>query len=392
MLSLRYGDDALDLRARALRALGATQRRAVVVLHGDPELYAAVMASSDTKGQFIEALIATPAWAPFYSIESTDGERWKQLASDFKSVLARLHWPDRLPAIVSTHLTALQNNGATIDAEALSKLVLAIMFELCFDTAMGERDSELFYAASLEWRREIAVKSKGDMRIKRAFWQRLQQLVHSSPFRDGLSSYADDPAAWLSVFAQPLLISPSINIGDIFAAVFGYLRADPSLLAEARRAAEVGDRRYLEGVLLEAIRLQHPFPVLERELSRDLHARGSVLKSGTQVFMVMDKLQQDRRFDPARWQQAAKDNPYRAIPFGAGPRMCIGKAVALELMSSLLSSFLNDFPIVQVRPERGHLYSGRDNDGAASLHENLYQLKVFGRAFWQSMRLMSKRG
>jgi hypothetical protein len=183
------------------------------------------------------------------------------------------------------------------------------------------------------------------------------------------------------------LISPQINIGDIFAAVFGFLRADPAELARVRGWARSGDRARLDGVVLEAIRLRHPFPILERELGKELHAGGKNYESGTHFFILLDQFKQDARFDPERWLKPASENPYASIPFAAGPRMCIGKPVAMELLSELLKSLLLDFSDESVQPGLGHLFSGRDNDGKTTFAESRYQAGVFSRGLWQSFKM-----
>lgn len=393
---MRYARSGLDARTLVLRALAAAQGRKAVFLRSDPELCGAVLAASDTKGNFVEALIATPAWAPIYSIESVDGALWKQLATDFKTVLARMQWRERLPDLVAKQcadLRAMRDANASwvLDSPTLAKAVGAAMFALVFDARMSDDDKDLFLNASLEWRREIAVKSPGNRGVKAAFWHRLQELVGGSAFKEGLATYAHDPAAWLSVFAQPFLISPMINIGDIFVTVFAALRADAHLAQRVRAWAEQGDRARIEGVLLEAIRLKHPFPMLERELKREFHFRGTDIAAGTQVFIALDTFEQDPSFDPERWLKPFKDNPYHALPFAAGPRMCIGKPVAMELMSSLLINILCDFPLRQIRPAEGHLYSGRANDGGESVAETAYQLKVFARALRRSVAVGLRR-
>ena len=391
--SLRYGGGSFDARSGILRLLGAIQGKPVVFLDSDPRLCGEVLAASDRKGTFIEQLIATPAWDPVYSMESMDGERWEQLARDFKTVLARTEWRERLLPLVRKHLVRLRKGSGMVSSETIARLTVRTLAELLFRVELSDADEILFYQASLEWRREIAVKSPGNRAVKRAFWERLRALVDASEFRRGMDSYAADPAAWLSLFAQPFLLSPQINVGDIFVSVFSFLRADPALAARARTWAAGGDRARLDGIVLEAIRLKHPFPILERELRKDFRGRGgTAFSAGTQVFILLDRFRQDPGFDPERWLRPAAENPYAAIPFAAGPRMCIGKPIAMELLAELLRSFLVEFPMERVRPEVGHLYSGRSNDGATSFGETAYQLRVFGRGIWESLRLRRASG
>ena len=227
--------------------------------------------------------------------------------------------------------------------------------------------------------------------------------MRASRFGHGLTTYAHDPSRWLSLFAQPLLISPQINIGDIFVSVFHFLREDVTLRAQATTwaasyrqsapaAAAASDhaqvrlRALLEGLILEAIRLRHPFPVLERELQGDLSVGDKTYRAGTHFFILLDKFKQDQTFDPTRWLLPHAENPYASLPFAAGPRMCVGKPIALELMVEMLAALLSQFPFDAIAPAQGHLFSGRDNDDTETVSESLYQLRVFGRVLRDSAK------
>lgn len=391
-LSLRYGGGFFDARTFLMRTAAHLQKRKQVILDSNPQLCGKLLAASDKKGNFLEKLVAAPAWHPIYSVESMDGETWEQLSTDFKKLMGQLAWRTRLPEIAHKYFTFLAdaiNADAQklIDSEEISRLTLRILFELLFAGSIEKRDEELFYRASLEWRKEIAVKGSALAEVKAAFMRRLETIITASRFKDGLVSYAKDPSRWLSIFAQPFLISPQINIADIFASVFHYFRLDPELQERAKRWAMENDRPRLEGIVLEAIRLKHPFPILERELTEDLVTADIRYERGTQFFILLDQFRQDSSFDPERWLKSSGENPYAAIPFGSGPRMCIGKPIAMELLFELMKALLLRFPSASVRPEVGHLYSGRDNDNRSTAAEVRYQSKVFAGVLWKSFRL-----
>ncbi len=395
-LSLRYGGGGFDARTFLLKIAGRIQKRDVVVLNSDPVLCSRVLSASNKKGDFIESLIATPAWHPIYSVESTDGETWEKLSEGFRKTMTSLNWRERLPPITLRHcdavaLTMKDQPEKIIDAERISRLVLHVLYELVFEEPISINDENLFYRASLEWRKEIAVKGTAQSGVKDAFMSRLKQIASVSRFKDDAVTYGSDPNLWLSIFAQPFLISPQINVSDIFCSVFHFLRKEPELYAKVQGWARSGDRRRLEGVVLEAIRLKHPFPILERELTEDLNTSETVYKKGTQFFILLDQFRQDPNFDPDRWLQMSYENPYSSIPFGVGPRMCIGKPIAMELLTELLSQFLTRFQEEVIRPEIGHLYSGRDNDRNGSMSEGIYQLKVFSKVLWKSFGIGRKK-
>lgn len=382
--SLRYGGGSLDIRNSLIRTIGFLQRKKVVILNSNAQLCGEILASSNTKGTLLEHLIAIPAWSPVYSIESMDGECWEQLSRDFKKLLSELNWRDRLPLLIQKNI----NPSTKMDSEQISKLVLRIFYELLFDQPVSTEDENLFFIASLEWRKEIAVKGKASQKVKKEFWNRLNQIIQNSNFKNELVSYQKDPARFLSLFAQPFLLSPQINISDIFVSSFYFLRKNSETLKKAKEWAHLNDRPRLEGIILESIRLQHPFPILERELQKDFSGHGVQLKKGTQVMMLMDQflpdLVKDQEFFPERWLAPTSENPYHSIPFAAGPRMCVGKPIAMEVMFELLKAFLTQFSDELIQPSIGHLYSGRDNDGKDSLKVSLYQIKIFTRALWKS--------
>ncbi len=122
----------------------------------------------------------------------------------------------------------------------------------------------------------------------------------------------------------------------------------------------------------------------ERELQKDFQFRGESHKAGTQFFILMDQFKQDQEFNPERWLLSPAENPYFAIPFAVGSRMCTGKPIAMELQVEMLKVFLLQLDDAQIQPQIGHRYSGRDNDGKGSITESLYQTLVFGRALWRS--------
>lgn len=389
--SLRYGGGVNDLRTGFLKLCGRLQKKEVVIVNADPKKVSEILLASDTKGTFIEHLIATPAWRPILSTESVDGPVWEELSEKFKIIMARLRWRERLSPICERHTKDLQRKmeefpDAQINAEEISLLSLRILFELLFETQISKEDEAIFYRASLEWRKEIAMKGQGNPIGKKAFWDRLLEIVQQSRFKDDLA-FDSNPEFWLSAFAQPFLISPQINISDIMVATFHFLRLDPSALTQAQRWASEGDKAKLGAILLEAIRLKHPFPILEREVRAGSRIGGIALQAKTQFFVLLDQFQQDSAFKPERWLPGAPENPYHALPFGAGPRMCIGKPIAMEILTHVLKVFLTDYPLEKIQPQQGHLYSGRNNDKNAGFKETVYQLKTVLKGLWRSWRL-----
>ena len=394
---IRYGGGAFELRKYFIRVCAWLQRKQVLILENDPLLCAAILASSDKKGSFVEHLFAIPAWHPIYSIESEDGARWKALSMNCCQVFRTLRWKEKIPLKVTASVQALVDamrldQSLVMDAEQVSRIALSVLYEILFEQTITSDEETLFYKASVEWRKEIALKGPGDYRVKEAFCQRLTQTIRASRYGAGLNNdHARDPVLWLSIFAQPFILSPQINVSDIMVSVFLFLRADPLLYSITRKKAIESDDAYLNAVIMESIRLQHPFPILERELCVDMIIQGKSYPAGTQVMMILDQFIQNSEFDPQTWLEPGLKHPFEGLVFGAGKRICLGKALAKHLMVEMLKSMLVILPDIKIQPGLGHLYSGRDNDSKASFRESLYQIRVFGRALWRSFSIGFKK-
>jgi len=103
-------------------------------------------------------------------------------------------------------------------------------------------------------------------------------------------------------------------------------------------------------VLLEALRLYPPVPILVREPLADDVIMGEPVRRGIRVYVVPFVLHRHRKhwqhptaFMPDRF--AGQPSPFTAggayLPFGAGPRICIGAALALCEAQIILATLLH---------------------------------------------------
>ena len=95
---------------------------------------------------------------------------------------------------------------------------------------------------------------------------------------------------------------------------------------------------YALQVLKEAMRLFPPAPAIGREAAEDVEIGGHRIPAGTTVVISPyalhrrpDYFPDPQRFDPDRWTPEAEARlPRHAyLPFGGGPRICIGNHFAL---------------------------------------------------------------
>jgi cytochrome P450 len=124
------------------------------------------------------------------------------------------------------------------------------------------------------------------------------------------------------------------------------------------RAGDVGQLTYLRQVLDEAMRLYPPAPMLGRAALAADELGGRPLKPGTQIMISPWILHRHRAlwdapdlFDPERFAPGKREAIHRFayIPFGAGPRICIGMAFAVQEAILLLATILQRYRL-KVRP------------------------------------------
>jgi cytochrome P450 len=132
--------------------------------------------------------------------------------------------------------------------------------------------------------------------------------------------------------------------------------AAPLDLAPAGAAAALPRLRYTRAVVDEALRLYPPaFSIVRQALSRD-EAAGVPIPARGVVLIVPWVLHRHRllwrdpdRFDPARFLPDAEPPArFSYLPFGAGPRACIGAQFALSESVLVLARLVQSF-----RLERG---------------------------------------
>ena len=398
----RYAKNHFDGRRILIRICARLQGKKVHFIDRPSEDIEKVLKHSNKKGDFLERLVALPAWSPILSIESSDDETWRSLIKVFrpifKQAIVRSDLKELTAQEISLFSSRNRHNDIVVDGEHISRITVQIFFNWIFGRRLNQEEEDLYYQASIEWRKEIGVKGRASGEIKRKFWEHLRRTYLASDFCAGREVSTDTEKSLqvtLSAIAQPFLISPQINFSDILATLFQRLDQKPELkklfleTMKTDHPPHLDSQNMMQSFFLEAIRLEHPFPILERELQADLNVQGVKLTKGTQVFIMLDELKQDQEFNPHRWEQAHR-SPYHAIPFGAGERVCPGQRIALTTLATMVTELLKTWRVDQVRPFENHLYSGRHNDTHEGFHNFFAQARMAFHAIRQSYLLRPK--
>ncbi|CAL7947747.1 unnamed protein product [Xylocopa violacea] len=116
----------------------------------------------------------------------------------------------------------------------------------------------------------------------------------------------------------------------------------------------VQSMKYLHQVMSETLRLYPPAPLLDRVAVENYKIPGTdiVIEKGTPVYVALSGLHRDPkyhpdplRFNPDRFSDENKDNIVQCtyMPFGEGPRVCIGMRLGFLQSAMALIAILKDY-------------------------------------------------
>ena len=114
-------------------------------------------------------------------------------------------------------------------------------------------------------------------------------------------------------------------------------------------ASQVASLAYTRMVIQEAMRIYPPAPVVVRQSTRDMMIGGEAITPADTVILPIYAVHhhkllwdQPERFDPKRFTPEAVKSRHRYsyLPFGAGPRICIGMGFALLEAAAILGTLL----------------------------------------------------
>ena len=115
------------------------------------------------------------------------------------------------------------------------------------------------------------------------------------------------------------------------------------------KSDHVANLMVVQQVLNESMRLYPTAPIIVRDILNDMEFDGVSVPAGTIGIIPIYAIHRHRsywsdpdRFDPSRFSPDRKSKPsrFQFMPFGAGPRICIGAAFAMLEATIMLATFV----------------------------------------------------
>jgi hypothetical protein len=306
------------------------------------------------KGKFIEYSVATPAWEPIISLESVDNDTWDQVKTNFLKFITFFHVDNEINLIgnyVENYTNQYINSNHIIDSKLISKITVQSFCKFLFDVEINVNELDVLFQASLEWRKEISIKGKGNMDIKINAINIILNYIKNNNKLYSIFNEDWEKPEYYSVILQPFIISPMINISDIMVSA-------QSLLSQSL----ISNNEVINNNLINKIIYSyHPFPILERFDPL----------TNTQYFIPLDQLTTFHNYSDL----------YKNLVFGSGPRRCFGQLYAYVIIHKFIDVYLKNQ--TKFNPLLGHKYSGRNND-TFNVRESLYMGKILLQILFSS--------
>ena len=162
-----------------------------------------------------------------------------------------------------------------------------------------------------------------------------------------------------------MLIAGHDTTTALLAWTFALLGQHPELHARlVKEIDEVERSPLLDQVIKESLRLYPPIHIGNRHVAREMDFREGKVPAGERLFYSIYLTQRDpaiwenaEEFCPERFAHGKKTSPLSYIPFGGGPRVCIGaafgQAEARTVLARLLQTYTFEFTHHKIHAHMG---------------------------------------
>ena len=309
-------------------------------------------------------------------------QRWQQAATEGRDVdlLADLmrYTVDVTTCLAFGHnLNTLEASAETAIQQHLNVILPALFKRLLapFSLPAWMRDKSLdqHVQALREAVRGFSAQTRTQLAARPELRQHPENLIQAlvAAAEDGKQGITDED---VSGNVLTMLLAGEDTTAHTLAWLLWLLHSNPQAAAQARAEVdavlqpgglvrsteELARLDLVDACASEAMRLKPVAPVLMNEVADDVVVADVLVPRGTIVVCLMrpggmdaQQFPAPQQFDPARWKADAGGKALSAakratMPFGAGPRMCPGRYLAMAEIKMVTAMLLANFELVEV--------------------------------------------
>jgi cytochrome P450 len=159
-----------------------------------------------------------------------------------------------------------------------------------------------------------------------------------------------------------LLLAGHDTTANALTWTFALLAQHPAVVSQLKHEVtrithvpfEMEELPYTQNVIKESMRLFPPVYLFGREATRSIQLGDYTIRKGDSVVMSQWVVHRDKRFyseptnfDPEGWSHDFEGSlpKYAYFPFGGGPRVCLGKDVAMVEATAVLATLAAEFNV-----------------------------------------------
>lgn len=163
-----------------------------------------------------------------------------------------------------------------------------------------------------------------------------------------------------------MLIAGHDTSTALLAWIFALLGQHPDVYQQLVKDLEHDDRPpLLDQVIKESLRLYPPIHIGNRMVAKEIDFEGGTVPAGSRMFYSIYLTHRDPSvwenpddFCPARFERGRKTPPFSYVPFGGGPRACIGAAFGQAEARLVLAYLLKNFTFTLLNAQEIHPHMG----------------------------------
>ena len=164
-----------------------------------------------------------------------------------------------------------------------------------------------------------------------------------------------------------MLIAGHDTSTALLAWTFALLGQNPEIHTQVVQEVDQTEIKHqlLDNVIKESLRLYPPIHIGNRRVAEDMDFTEGIVPAGERMFYSIYLTHRDpeiwgnaEQFCPDRFSHGRKTPPFAYVPFGGGPRACIGAAFGQAEARIVMTRLLQTFSFEPVNPHQIHAHMG----------------------------------